>query len=226
MVLQKRNHGKKIRRKKKNAGDKLKGPTGLVCSLMLPATHQYLTLYTLETLEPPKKKKKQKHTLDEDTPRISSSTLHDQETTPSTSSSESQSKKEKKKDKKDKERKKELLVSAVDTATIPDSDTTSAPTDARETSAQDASAYLKKHSISLDFPGSSSGAVFHPFTSFSQLQVPQELRSAFDGFKEPTPIQACTWPLGLDGRDVVGIAETGRFEFQTFLLSHLHSSLT
>ncbi|EMD41413.1 hypothetical protein CERSUDRAFT_41373 [Gelatoporia subvermispora B] len=48
-----------------------------------------------------------------------------------------------------------------------------------------------------------------PLLSFEQLAVPDELRSAFSGFKEPTPIQACAWPPALEGRDVIGIAETG-----------------
>ncbi|KAF8168346.1 P-loop containing nucleoside triphosphate hydrolase protein [Crassisporium funariophilum] len=48
-----------------------------------------------------------------------------------------------------------------------------------------------------------------PIINFSQLDIPSELKSSFTGFKEPTPIQACTWPPALAGRDVVGIAETG-----------------
>ncbi|KAF8350285.1 P-loop containing nucleoside triphosphate hydrolase protein [Amanita rubescens] len=48
-----------------------------------------------------------------------------------------------------------------------------------------------------------------PIISFSQLDIPDQLRTAFTGFKEPTPIQACTWPPGLKGHDIVGIAETG-----------------
>jgi ATP-dependent RNA helicase DBP3 len=36
------------------------------------------------------------------------------------------------------------------------------------------------------------------------------LTAAFKTFKEPSPIQACTWPPALAGKDVVGIAETGR----------------
>lgn len=50
-----------------------------------------------------------------------------------------------------------------------------------------------------------------PILSFSQLDIPSELALSLQGFKEPTPIQACTWPPLLAGRDVVGIAETGRY---------------
>ena len=77
-------------------------------------------------------------------------------------------------------------------------------------SPEDSSSYLAKHAITIDFPGSNPGVAFAPYISFSQLQVPDKLLSAFKDFKEPTPIQACTWPAAFDGRDVVGIAETGR----------------
>jgi len=49
-----------------------------------------------------------------------------------------------------------------------------------------------------------------PLLSFSALDIPDELRQCLHAFKEPTPIQACSWPPLLAGRDVVGIAETGR----------------
>ena len=70
-------------------------------------------------------------------------------------------------------------------------------------------AFFTKHSITINTP--SNVPQFTPIINFSQLDIPSDLRSSFDGFKEPTPIQACTWPPALDGRDVVGIAETGRY---------------
>ncbi|KIJ60086.1 hypothetical protein HYDPIDRAFT_32513 [Hydnomerulius pinastri MD-312] len=71
----------------------------------------------------------------------------------------------------------------------------------------EASAFLTKHAITIHTPP--SHPPISPIISFSQLSVPQSLKDAFKGFKEPTPIQACAWPPALDGRDVVGIAETG-----------------
>jgi ATP-dependent RNA helicase DBP3 len=76
------------------------------------------------------------------------------------------------------------------------------------TSQEDVAAFLEKHSITIHTPAGAPECV--PALSFDQLSVPEELRSAFDGFKEPTPIQACTWPPAMKGLDVVGIAETGR----------------
>ncbi|PFH50731.1 hypothetical protein AMATHDRAFT_144429 [Amanita thiersii Skay4041] len=71
----------------------------------------------------------------------------------------------------------------------------------------DISEFLTKHSITIH---TLQGVESHtPIISFSQLDIPDQLRTAFIGFKEPTPIQACTWPPALKGRDVIGIAETG-----------------
>lgn len=64
-------------------------------------------------------------------------------------------------------------------------------------------AFLSKHTVTIH------GTVT-PVLSFDQLDVPPELKVSFAEFKEPTPIQACSWPPALEGRDVVGIAETGR----------------
>jgi ATP-dependent RNA helicase DBP3 len=64
-------------------------------------------------------------------------------------------------------------------------------------------AFRAKHAVSVH------GSVA-PVLAFDQLAVPDALRRALDGFAEPTPIQAFAWPPALEGRDVVGIAETGR----------------
>jgi ATP-dependent RNA helicase DBP3 len=68
--------------------------------------------------------------------------------------------------------------------------------------------FLTKHSITIHTPDDVS--VITPVLTFDQLDIPSDLQSSFEAFKEPTPIQACTWPLALQGLDVVGIAETGR----------------
>jgi ATP-dependent RNA helicase DBP3 len=67
-------------------------------------------------------------------------------------------------------------------------------------------AFLTQHSITIH-----SEIPIAPVISFDQLTVDPKLRPAFEGFTSPTPIQACTWPPALDGKDVVGIAETGRY---------------
>ncbi|TBU23096.1 DEAD-domain-containing protein [Dichomitus squalens] len=118
---------------------------------------------------------------------------------PEVSSSEPQSTKEKK-GKRDKKAKKDKKGVPVD----PSSSSSSSPASATPV---DIEAFLQKNEITLTIPDGS--APFTPVLSFAALDIPPKLRAAFDGFKEPTPIQACSWPPALEWRDVVGIAETG-----------------
>lgn len=74
-------------------------------------------------------------------------------------------------------------------------------------SSSEGQAFLEKHSVTIHAPPSLPS--LSPVTSFDQLDIPTGLKDAFEGFKEPTPIQAAAWPWALAGKDVVGIAETG-----------------
>ncbi|KAG0703040.1 P-loop containing nucleoside triphosphate hydrolase protein [Suillus ampliporus] len=85
--------------------------------------------------------------------------------------------------------------------------TSSSQPSTKPCSPAEAEAFLRKHNITISTQTHGDAVV--PVTSFSQLNIPDDLRGAFAGFKEPTPIQACTWPPALKGNDVVGIAETG-----------------
>ncbi|KAG8789669.1 RNA-dependent ATPase [Serendipita sp. 397] len=62
--------------------------------------------------------------------------------------------------------------------------------------------YLKKNTVTIHGDAT-------PILSFSQLVISDNLKQCLANFKEPTPIQACSWPPLLAGKDVVGIAETG-----------------
>ena len=57
-------------------------------------------------------------------------------------------------------------------------------------------------------------------TAFSQLELEQSLLKVLDevGYETPSPIQAQTIPLLLDGRDVVGQAQTGTGKTAAFAL--------
>ncbi|CAM8891225.1 unnamed protein product [Rhodiola kirilowii] len=66
--------------------------------------------------------------------------------------------------------------------------------------------YRRHHEITV-----SGVNVPHPFISFDSTGLPfeilHELKSA--GFGAPTPIQAQSWPIALQSRDIVAVAKTG-----------------
>ncbi|KAI1121176.1 P-loop containing nucleoside triphosphate hydrolase protein [Nemania abortiva] len=69
-------------------------------------------------------------------------------------------------------------------------------------------AFLSTHQITIVDP--LSDKILQPIMQFSQLP-PSALtaKNPFAAFTAPTPIQAASWPFGLSGRDIVGVAETG-----------------
>ena len=60
-------------------------------------------------------------------------------------------------------------------------------------------------------------------TAFQQLALPDAILTALDsvGYETPSPIQAQTIPLLLDGRDVLGQAQTGTGKTAAFALPAL-----
>lgn len=108
---------------------------------------------------------------------------------------------------KKKRRKTEEHVPETPTIASPSSSFTLIST-TTEPSASEIEEYLQSNSISLT--SAKNGPSIKPVLSFDQLQIPPELKTSLSGFQNPTPIQACSWPPALQGRDVVGIAETGR----------------
>jgi ATP-dependent RNA helicase DBP3 len=74
--------------------------------------------------------------------------------------------------------------------------------------------FLADNFITITDPKSAS---FRPITNFSYLPITDEAqRAPFKDFKSPTPIQAAAWPFLLDGRDVIGVAETGSGKTMAF----------
>lgn len=66
--------------------------------------------------------------------------------------------------------------------------------------------YRQKHEVTA-----TGGNVPAPFMTFEASGFPPEILREihFAGFSSPTPIQAQTWPIALQGRDIVAIAKTG-----------------
>jgi len=113
---------------------------------------------------------------------------------------------------KERKRKKESELTEVYKSSLSPTPPTLVPSSSSAPSPAQIQTFLTTHSITIHTP--QNHPPLTPIISFSQLSsaatpIPPKLRSAFTGFKEPTPVQACTWPPALAGQDVVGIAETG-----------------
>lgn len=75
--------------------------------------------------------------------------------------------------------------------------------------------FLADNFISVTDPLSAKN--LRPMTKFSYLPITDEAhRAPFKAFKAPTPIQAAAWPFLFDGRDVIGVAETGSGKTMAF----------
>lgn len=61
------------------------------------------------------------------------------------------------------------------------------------------------------------GQIPHPLRSWRESDIPEEILDIVDkiGYKDPSAIQRQAIPIGLQNRDIIGIAETG-----TYLLYH------
>ena len=64
------------------------------------------------------------------------------------------------------------------------------------------------------------GRAVHPLRKWDECPMPRELRAAIDdmGYVAPSPIQRQAIPMGLAGRDLIGIAETGSGKTAAFLI--------
>lgn len=64
------------------------------------------------------------------------------------------------------------------------------------------------------------GKIPNPIRKWSEAGFPDEINKIIDsvGYKEPTPIQRQAIPIGLQNRDIIGIAETGSGKTLAFLI--------
>ncbi|KAK8091998.1 ATP-dependent RNA helicase DBP3 [Apiospora hydei] len=70
--------------------------------------------------------------------------------------------------------------------------------------------FLKANETNITDPLAEPGKALRPITEFSHLpKTTLTSKQPFKAFKSPTPIQSASWPFGLSGRDIVGVAETG-----------------
>ncbi|CZR60446.1 probable ATP-dependent RNA helicase dbp3 [Phialocephala subalpina] len=98
---------------------------------------------------------------------------------------------------------------SADTGYTEDADLTALPQ-------SEIDAFLAEHFISITDPLSPTNTL-RPMTKFSYLPITDEAhRAPFKNFKAPTPIQAAAWPHLFNGRDVIGVAETGSGKTMAF----------
>ncbi|KAJ2903220.1 DEAD-domain-containing protein [Zalerion maritima] len=137
---------------------------------------------------------------------------------------EKKSKKDKKKSKKEKNSKTSSPDTQAANGTQSNNGLVTASSSYTETNAvralsePDVSTFLSKHNITATNP-KPSYATYRPIISFDHLPSTTLLnKSPFAEYKEPTPIQAASWPYGLAGRDIIGVAETGSGKTMAFAL--------
>ncbi|KAI0831431.1 DEAD-domain-containing protein [Trametes gibbosa] len=67
------------------------------------------------------------------------------------------------------------------------------------------------------------GQIPHPLRSWRESIIPVEILDIVDqiGYKEPSPIQRQAIPIGLQNRDIIGIAETGSGKTAAFVIPML-----
>ncbi|KAF7984029.1 hypothetical protein HWV62_17541 [Athelia sp. TMB] len=67
------------------------------------------------------------------------------------------------------------------------------------------------------------GSIPHPLRSWKESAIPPTVLAVIDeiGYKEPSPIQRQAIPIGLQNRDIIGIAETGSGKTAAFVIPML-----
>ncbi|KAJ9118735.1 hypothetical protein QFC22_003956 [Naganishia vaughanmartiniae] len=133
--------------------------------------------------------------------------------------------KKEKKDKKDKKDKKSKKDVSEDTVASTSSTTSTPSLEDACASQAESDAFLATHNITL------KPSTYRLFLDFAKLPINPAFRPYLKDYKQPTPIQAASWPKLFAGDDVVGIAETGSGKTLTFglpglqLLTTLPSSI-
>ncbi|ORX55205.1 P-loop containing nucleoside triphosphate hydrolase protein [Hesseltinella vesiculosa] len=68
------------------------------------------------------------------------------------------------------------------------------------------------------------GSIPHPLRAWKESSLPKRILEVIDkvGYKEPSPIQRQCIPIGLENRDIIGIAETGSGKTASFIIPMLN----
>lgn len=160
-----------------------------------------------------KKEKKKKDKKEKKEKKRSAEESADAESEPA---KEKKSKKDKKEKKRKTEESEETVKEAATTQNGSSNGTATAPTsngkyeqNAALSSLPESeiTSFFTTNQITITDPKSTN---LRPITQFTHLpNTTLVAKNPFKSFKNPTPIQAASWPFGLSGRDIVGVAETG-----------------
>ncbi|KAK9802687.1 hypothetical protein WJX73_005873 [Symbiochloris irregularis] len=80
-----------------------------------------------------------------------------------------------------------------------------------------------REDFSIAYKGAALGTTALPLRNWDECSLPQPLMKAVErqGYKQPSPIQRAAIPIGLQQRDVIGVAETGSGKTAAFVLPML-----
>lgn len=67
---------------------------------------------------------------------------------------------------------------------------------------------------------------YKPILAFDQIDLDSTISSKLTKFAKPTPIQSISWPFLLDGKDVIGVAETGSGKTFAFGVPAINNIIT
>ncbi|KAI4600873.1 RNA-dependent ATPase [Pestalotiopsis sp. 9143b] len=160
-----------------------------------------------------KKDKKKKDKKEKKEKKRSAEESADAESEPA---KEKKSKKDKKEKKRKTEESEETPKEAATTQNGSSNSTATAPTSNGKYEQNAALSSLPESEITSFFTTNQitvtdpQSTNLRPITQFTHLpNTTLVAKNPFKSFKTPTPIQAASWPFGLSGRDIVGVAETG-----------------
>eukprot|EP00889_Picochlorum_renovo_P004164 jgi/Picre1/31194/NNA_006548.t1 len=79
-----------------------------------------------------------------------------------------------------------------------------------------------REDFNISFKGATSNVAL-PIRSWEEAELPREVFQAIDdaGYTKPSPIQMASIPLGLQQKDVIGVAETGSGKTAAFVIPML-----
>lgn len=85
--------------------------------------------------------------------------------------------------------------------------------------------FRKEHQIVVK--GENDGE-YEPYFDYDNTPFAPVIKGIFDklGYESPTPIQAQSWPIALDGRDIISVARTGSGKTCGFLMPAFHKLMS